>query len=476
MKKKRAKTKNPNTKQALRRTKNKVVSKKQKAEKEKAADETVTTPEPLERAAEHCPYCESKDFVKRGVRKNKHQEVQLYVCRNHECGRTFTSRTIKGKQFPWPMVLDAISYHNLGYTYDQTVQILGSKHNIRPHPETIAGWYETYKPLCRFERLRPYALKILNNWRARAQKVRFDMVETVTLAHRQLYRFRYHRPKLILALEEYKNRNFGRLMEYLDTVITDTPHQFFSEGARMSEVKSKFSKANMIVKGKTNFANRFAEFVLQGVPKNKDRHEVLQRFMIANDSVTVATEVPVYIRKEDVAHMEQVLKFKVTGAEVDSSGADIADADLMAGTNHKGNNLQKRTATSGSGADNTPFATAGRILLKGYKRPQPFPDILTGHIDAVQVRNGVVHILDYKPNAEKERPIEQLTWYALALSRLTGLRLFEFKCAWFDEHEYFEFYPLHVVKKLNRVRRKKVRYKDGKVASVPNDDELHIIK
>ena len=36
---------------------------------------------------------------------------------------------------------------------------------------------------------------------------------------------------------------------------------------------------------------------------------------------------------------------------------------------------------------------------------------------------------------------------ALALSRLTGLRLFDFKCAWFDESDYFEFYPLHVVYK-----------------------------
>ncbi|MEK7156171.1 MAG: hypothetical protein AAB734_04820 [Patescibacteria group bacterium] len=74
-----------------------------------------------EREAEACPYCESKDFVKRGLRDNKHQAVQLYVCRS--CNRTFTSRTIKGKQFPWPVVLDAVSYHNLGYTFEQISRI-----------------------------------------------------------------------------------------------------------------------------------------------------------------------------------------------------------------------------------------------------------------------------------------------------------------------------------------------------------------
>jgi len=411
---------------------------------------------PLERPAELCPYCGTKDFVKRGIRPNKHQTVQLYLCRNHECGKTFTSRTIKGKQFPWPLVLDAVSYHNLGYTFEETAKILKAKHGIRPEPETIAKWYEEYKPLCRFERLRPYALKILQNWRESAKRnahvqakknpkrklelPRFDMVETTTLAHRQLYRFRYHRPKLILALEEYGNRNFGRLMEYLDAVSTETPHQYFSDGERMSEIRSKFDKADMIVKGKNNFANSLTKFVLQGVPNNKDRHEVLQRFMIANDSVTIATEVPVYIRKEDVEHMERVLKFKITERDPEIESEE-------------------------------PYL----VKFKGKKRPVPFPDLMTGHIDLVQVRNRQVHILDYKPNAAKEKPLEQLTWYALALSRLTGLRLYEFKCAWFDEHDYFEFYPLHVVKKLQRKRTKKVRYKDGQVGVIPKEDELVIV-
>ncbi|PIR86065.1 hypothetical protein COU14_01050 [Candidatus Kaiserbacteria bacterium CG10_big_fil_rev_8_21_14_0_10_44_10] len=463
----------------------------EKLEKKKSETESATTSGnvgsgALERAAEICPYCSSKDFVRRGLRKNKHQEVQLYVCRNLECGRTFTSRTIKGRQFPWPVILDAVSYHNLGYTFPQVSKILEAKTGFAPAAETIASWYEEYKPLCRFERLRPYALKILASWRSQAVKrierergharkaqamsgsgaVKFDMVETTTLAHRQLYRFRYHRPKLLLTLEEYKNRNFGRLMDYLDAISTETPHQYFSEGARMSEIKSKFDKTDMIVRGKENFANKFAKFILQGVPNNKDRHEVLQRFMIANDSVTVATEVPVYIRKEDVAHFEQVLKFKVT-----SPGADVEDSDVERDTGTTGDkgSAGKSAVNVGSGAD-------GYITLKGKKRPVPFPALLTGHIDIVQVRNGIVHILDYKPNADKEKPIEQLTWYALALSRLTGLRLFEFKCAWFDEHQYFEFYPLHVVKKLNRKRTKKIRYRDGRVAAIPKEDELHIIR
>lgn len=371
-----------------------------------------------------CPYCDSSNFVRRGVRQKKHEAVQLYLCRNEACGRTFTAERVKGKRFPLQVILEGISYYNLGLTLEQTCHILDEKFKnqdiLPPTPATLASWVEEYKPICRFERMRPYAIKLFP-----PQK----MIEVVTMAHRQLYRFRYHRAKTLLSMEEFKNRRFSALKEYLDNVSSETPHQYFAEGERMSEIRSKFDKTDMIVKSKSNYANKIAEFVLRSVPSNQERHDALQRFMIANDSVTIATEVPVYIRKEDVEHMENVLKFKI-----------IND---------------------------------GLIELKGDKQAQKFPKLLTGHIDILQIRNGMVHILDYKPNASKEKPIEQLTWYALALSRLTGLRLFEFKCAWFDDKDFYEFYPLHVVKKLQErkgKRARKVHYRDGSVVEVPKEN------
>jgi len=80
------------------------------------------------------------------------------------------------------------------------------------------------------------------------------------------------------------------------------------------------------------------------------------------------------------------------------------------------------------------------------------PAAITGHIDFLQVRNGAVHILDYKPDARTNKPIAQLTIYALALTRLVpGLRLFDIKCAWFNENEYCEFFPRAV---LSRCRKR----------------------
>ncbi len=51
----------------------------------------------------------------------------------------------------------------------------------------------------------------------------------------------------------------------------------------------------------------------------------------------------------------------------------------------------------------------------------------------------------------RPRTTEQLMIYALALSKHTDLRLFDFKCAWFDDEYYYEFYPLHVVHKRKRM-------------------------
>jgi ATP-dependent exoDNAse (exonuclease V) beta subunit len=110
--------------------------------------------------------------------------------------------------------------------------------------------------------------------------------------------------------------------------------------------------------------------------------------MLANDSVTVAIEIPIWLTETDIAALER------------RHGIELAPRD------------------------------SGRAR------------VITGHIDFLQVRNGAVHILDYKPDARTNRPVAQLAIYALALTRLVpGLKLFDIKCAWFNEEEYCEFFP-----------------------------------
>lgn len=224
-----------------------------------------------------------------------------------------------------------------------------------------------------------------------------DILVGINLYHRQIYKFRIHRAKLDLLLkEDIRHHKFTPLKKFLEAVFQECPHYLFRSGQRASECKINFDLSQVLIHKKKNYANRLASLVLSAVKENKLRHEALQQFFLCNDTATVATEVPVYLLPEDVEHMENELDFKI---------------------------------------------------------PLEIKDVLSGHIDLVQLRNNAVHILDYKPEASKEKPITQLTLYALAMSRLTGLRLYSFKCGWFDKHDYYEFFPLHVVYKLKKHQR-----------------------
>lgn len=143
---------------------------------------------------------------------------------------------------------------------------------------------------------------------------------------------------------------------------------------------------------KENFATRTAALVIPSIGDNRRRHETLQRFMLTNDSVTVAVEIPIWLYPEEVRAIEDEL--------------GVA------------------------------------MLPEGAKARS-----ITGHIDFLQVRNGAVHILDYKPDARTNKPVAQLTIYAIALSRLTGIPLFDIKCAWFNEEQYCEFFPRKILPK-----------------------------
>jgi ATP-dependent exoDNAse (exonuclease V) beta subunit len=220
-----------------------------------------------------------------------------------------------------------------------------------------------------------------------------QLIRSTRLHHQQVYMFRLHQDKLASTLSTREHRPLQPIGDFLTDMAESCPHHLFQSDARASQGKATFDLDAVEIKTKRNHACRLADLVLQTVTHNKRRHDELQRFMLTVDSVTVAVEVPIYLTPADIAHMQRQLGFQIP-----------IDTDAT----------------------------------------------LTGHIDVLQIRNGAIHILDYKPGAAKEKPITQLMVYALALSRRTGLRLYDFVCAWFDEHHYFEFYPLHVVHKRLR--------------------------
>ena len=51
-------------------------------------------------------------------------------------------------------------------------------------------------------------------------------------------------------------------------------------------------------------ANKLAELGLLLAKTNRERHQAIEDFMLINDSVTIACEVPVYLTNDDIAYFK----------------------------------------------------------------------------------------------------------------------------------------------------------------------------
>jgi len=334
---------------------------------------------------EKCTYCGSFNTIKRGFRQNRFERLQRFQCR--DCGRFFTEKKLGQKSYPPRVIVRALSLYNSGFTLKETAEKINRRFALSIKPQTVHAWLKDYSEVCSFRRLRKEALRVFPAGK---------MVFRKRLQHSQVYEFQLHKAKLELLKGELPERKFFALKSYLKRIPTKHfPHHIFRISdevleQRASRIKGELLEAKRLEK--KNQANKLTELALTACPNNRARHETIQDFMIASDSVSVAAEVPVYLTSDDIAY------FKRRGFEFD---------------------------------------------FENYRTP------ITGHIDLLQVRNGLIHILDYKPEASKVKPLEQLMVYALALASRTKLAVKDFKCAWFDENHFYEFFPLHAVYSRN---------------------------
>jgi hypothetical protein len=61
----------------------------------------------------------------------------------------------------------------------------------------------------------------------------------------------------------------------------------------------------VIVNRKENIATGIAGLIIPAVSNNKLRHHTLQRFMLVNDSVTLAIEIAIWLAENDIAVLEK---------------------------------------------------------------------------------------------------------------------------------------------------------------------------
>lgn len=73
--------------------------------------ENHVTPNPIEN--NHCKFCNSKDIIKKGLRKNKNQQIQKYLCRN--CDRYFSFNLgFEGMRATPEIITSAMQLHFTG--------------------------------------------------------------------------------------------------------------------------------------------------------------------------------------------------------------------------------------------------------------------------------------------------------------------------------------------------------------------------
>ena len=319
-----------------------------------------------------CKYCGQGNVVKNGMRKNKNGIVVRYKC--NDCSKTFSLGEFKNKSYNAKVILAALNYYDIGYTFSESSKKVNSKFKIKTSGQLVHQWFKEHKELCSFSRFR------------NKNKLLDKVVVSKMFDHKQPYLFRYHKFKI----NELINNYFSGLRKYIENVGVSCPnHLFVSDNLRSSQfrVDSSSIKRIKIIKSK-NKSCLLAELGLKAAKSNKERHALVQDFMLVNDTSTIAVEVPIWLSSSEIKE-DPILK-----------GVLGVDSDI------------------------------------------------TGHIDIVQSKFGFIHVVDYKPNASYEnllKVVSQLFVYAVALSTRTGVWLRNFRCGWFDNDSYFEFNPNYIV-------------------------------
>ena len=234
-----------------------------------------------------CPFY-STIVVKNGSRKNNQRTPQRYLCKS--CNHSFTQQpTLQThKTYPLTTILNSISNYNLGQSLrKQTIP-----------KSTIHDW-----------------IKYINLPMHRLRKnIKEDPIAKHRFTHhKQPFLYQYHNLKLDFA------KKFPTLVEYLKQINTSLPKDIFENSERISQVSketttrrdeagvapfgvpSRFAKqtveANVVgvSSKKQNYATKLANIALSITKDNKERHDLIENFMLINDTATIATEIPIYL-------------------------------------------------------------------------------------------------------------------------------------------------------------------------------------
>jgi len=162
----------------------------------------------------NCPTCSSNKIRKYGIQKSK-QQKQRYQCK--ECEKIFLLHP-NNKSYPEGIILNSISYCNLGYTQKEVSKLIAKKFKINIPQKTISNWINEFKEVCPYSRLRN---------EAKQQFKPENIIDQYEFLHNNLnYKYQIHNFKLNYLTNN--NEKLERIKTYLEKIPTkEFPHHIF---------------------------------------------------------------------------------------------------------------------------------------------------------------------------------------------------------------------------------------------------------
>lgn len=218
-----------------------------------------------------CRHCGSFDTVRKGVRKIRWGNRQIYLCNN--CFKKF-SLGMNKKQFDVWIIVDAVCSYNKGYSYDETCEFVARKHKIQVGKSSVERW------------VKEYGLGFLNIRDRIISKYGRDCVIERAFNHSGLvYNFKMHKGKL----KEFGK--FSGLKDFIFSVSGGVDERYFN-GERCSQSRAGIS-CNVDVNENARLNSVIGE-MLKIVRSNRQRHALVEDLMLHCDRDSVAVEVPVW--------------------------------------------------------------------------------------------------------------------------------------------------------------------------------------
>ena len=224
----------------------------------------------------NCIRCKSKNVIKKGKRKTSYKTKQIYYCKN--CKKYFTCKGFLNKKYPANVIIKALYYYNQGYSLEKTSKLVNLRFKVKTSKSSIQRWLVEFSDICSFKKIRKKVFKDFKKGKVVFVKI---------FKHSGLdYVFRYHLGKLGFYAAIYPG-----LVSYIKRFEEDCPDEMFEGGLRCSYIKFQI---DLNMSSHKNQACSLAELALKDFKNNRKRHELVEEFMLINDSATVACEVPVW--------------------------------------------------------------------------------------------------------------------------------------------------------------------------------------